>query len=48
MSKMIEIIHRVMHVVVGACSAVCPKCGSPCVNTFSHQDGQHSCGDHSW
>jgi hypothetical protein len=48
MSRIIKLIHRLTHVILCACSKTCPECGSPCVNTFNHQDGEHSCGDHSW
>lgn len=35
-------------VIVMGCGKTCPTCGNPCINTFNHQDGEHSCGDHSW
>ncbi len=48
MRKLLKLIHKFSHSVLGFCNSTCPTCGDSCVNTVVHQDGQHSCGDHFW
>ena len=44
-----EYPHDETHHDIGmGCGKNCPTCGDPCVVTFTHASGGHSCGDHSW